>query len=124
MAAASRKGSQIRVFGLANTAVFDEYVSAEENGRHSLFADGKVLYPFLIIEAKSEKGSPGFESIETQTAFPIRSLLQLQEKLGKRTGIAINPLGFFLANQGDEWRVYGSVMEHSQFVSLPFHTYV
>jgi hypothetical protein len=108
-----------RIFGLETTATFDRYVSNKENDtiRHSPFANGKVLYPFLIIEAKSEKGSPGFESIESQTAFPIRSLLQLQDKLARHTGIKMNPLLWFLANQGDEWRVYAAVVDKSQFVS-------
>jgi hypothetical protein len=110
-----------RIFGLENTTTFDRYVSSEENKilRHSPFADGKILYPFLIIEAKSEKGSPGFESIESQTAFPIRSLLQLQGKLARHSGIKINPLLWFLANQGDEWRVYAAVVDNSQFVRVP-----
>ena len=110
-----------RVFGLEKTTMFDKYVSAKENEnlRHSPFVDGRILYPFLIIEAKSEKGSPGFDSIESQTAFPIRTLLQLQDKLALHTGIAINPLLWFLANQGDEWRVYAAVVDNSRFVGNP-----
>lgn len=109
-----------RIFGLENTAMFDRYISNKENERfrHSPFADGKVLYPFLVIEAKSEKGSPGFESIESQTAFPIRSLLQLQDRLARHSEIEMNPLLWFLANQGDEWRVYAAVMNSSKFVSI------
>ena len=109
-----------RIFGLEKTTMFEKYVSAEENEnlRHSPFADGRILYPFLIIEAKSEKGSPGFDSIESQTAFPIRTLLQLQDKLALQTGTKINPLLWFLANQGEEWRVYAAVVDNSQFVGL------
>lgn len=109
-----------RIFGLETTATFDRYNSTQENEtiRHSPFANGKVLYPFLVIEAKSEKGSPGFESIESQTAFPIRSLLQLQDKLARYTGIKMNPLLWFPANQGDEWRVYAAVVDKSKFISL------
>jgi hypothetical protein len=75
-----------------------------------------VLYPFLLVEAKSEKGSPGFESIESQSAFPIRALLKLQHDLGAATESEINPLVWFLANQGEEWRVYGSIFHKSKWV--------
>ncbi len=105
-----------RVFGLSQTKLLKEYTASRRDLRHSPFADGKVLYPFLIIEAKSEKGSPGFESIESQTAFPIRTLVKLQDDLQNTCGISINPLVWFLANQGDEWRVYGSVLDDSKFV--------
>ena len=106
-----------RVFGLANTHFFEQYVPARKNIRHSPFADGKVFYPFLIIEAKSEKGSPGFKSIESQTAFPIRTLLRLQQNLASSTGIKLDPLVWFFANQGDEWRVYAAVVDASKYVS-------
>jgi hypothetical protein len=87
-----------------------------EGLRRSPFGDGRVLYPFLIIEAKSEKGSTGFESIENQTAFPIRTLLKLQNDLSIASGTSIKPLVWFLANQGDEWRVYGSTLDDSKWV--------
>lgn len=105
-----------RVFGLGQTKVFKEHTSSRQGLRHSPFGDGKVLYPFLIIEAKSEKGSPGFESIESQTAFPIRTLVKLQHDLQSACGTSINPLVWFLANQGDEWRVYASILDDSKFV--------
>jgi hypothetical protein len=51
--------------------------------RSSPFKDGvaPLLFPFLILEAKSEKSSNGFNDIQTQTAFPILALLKLQEDL-------------------------------------------
>ena len=96
--------------------MFKGYLSSRQDLRQSPFIDGKVLFPFLIIEAKSEKGSPGFESIENQTAFPIRTLLKLQNDLSGTSETSIKPLVWFLANQGDEWRVYGSVVDDSNFV--------
>jgi hypothetical protein len=75
-----------------------------------------VLYPFLIIEAKSEKGGTGFESIETQTAFPIRTLLKLQKDLSIASGISLKPLVWFLANQGDKWVFYGGTSDDSKWV--------
>ena len=40
-----------------------------------------LLFPFLILEAKSETSSNGFEAIQAQTAFTIWALLKLQEDL-------------------------------------------
>jgi hypothetical protein len=104
------------VFGLRHTKTFKENASVPGGLRRSPFRDGRVLYPFLIIEAKSEKGSPGFESIETQTAFPIRTLLKLQKDLSIASGISFKPLVWFLANQGDEWGVYGGTWDDSKWV--------
>lgn len=109
------------VFGLRETKCFNTQDAARHGLRQSPYKDGQVLYPFLIIEAKSEKGSPGFESIENQTAFPIRTLLKLQYDLAMASGRDVRPLVWFLANQGDDWRVYGSIRDgpawvwHSQY---------
>ena len=45
-----------------------------------------IIFPFLTLEAKSEKGSNSFSDIQMQTAFTIYSLLKLQEELRKATG--------------------------------------
>lgn len=69
-----------------------------------------LLFPFLILEAKSETSSNGFDDIQVQTAFPIWSLLKLQEGLHAKVrniGPETGPLVWFLANRGDAWRVYG-----------------
>ena len=95
-----------RVFGLEKTEVFKKYLPRRPHLRHSPFEDRNVLFPFLIIEAKSEKGSAGFESIESQTAFPIRTLVKLQRDLQRGSGVSMNPLVWFLANHGEDWRVY------------------
>lgn len=108
-----------RVVGLLDTKAFNHPAIAQKGLRQSPFSDGRVLYPFLIVEAKSEKGSTGFQSIETQTAFPIRTLLKLQHDLSTATGSDLKPLVWFLANQGDQWRVYGSVLDDSQWVCFP-----
>jgi hypothetical protein len=113
-----------RVFGLAHTVVLNQHIVARWDIRHSPFADGKILYPFLTIEAKSEKGSPGFESVETQTAFPIRTFLQLQQNLSDSTRMKMDPLVWFFANQGDEWRVYACVVDRAQFVSYKFEALI
>lgn len=105
-----------RVFGLRHTKAFEESVPALAGLRRSPFRDSEVLYPFLIIEAKSEKNGPGFESIETQTAFPIRTLLKLQKDLSIASGISLKPLVWFLANEGDKWGVYGGTSDGSKWV--------
>ena len=71
-----------------------------------------LLFPFLILEAKSEKGPDSFNSIEQQTSFPIRTLLRLQEELQKQCSYKPawqhGPTVWFLAYKGDEWRVSGA----------------
>jgi hypothetical protein len=75
------------------------------------------LFPFLILEAKSEKSSNGFNDIQTQTAFPILALLKLQEDLLAQVpdgDVADGPLIWFFANRGDSWRVYGCCLSGEQ----------
>ena len=120
---AANKGLQSlepdRVFGLGMTKSFERCVSFQPNLRHSPFGDRRLLYPFLVIEAKSEKGSPGFEYIETQTALPLRTCMKLQEDLANSTESNLTPLVWFMAYQGDQWRVYAGTVHDSAYVS-PF----
>lgn len=108
-----------RVFGLRDTTAFNDHTNTRDGLRQSPFGDGRVLFPFLIVEAKSEKGSRGFESIENQTAFPIRSLLKLQQDLSAASETDMKPLVWFLTNQGEEWRVYGCIVDDSKWVGYP-----
>jgi hypothetical protein len=81
--------------------------------RSTPFADTSndpLLFPFLVLEAKREKDSPGFEQIKEQTAFPIWQLLLLQQRLRDRASATTSdaaPLVWFLASRGDYWRIYG-----------------
>lgn len=111
-----------RVYGLRETETFEgllEQVAKESLTkdtvrqwiRTSPFKDmaRPLLFPFLILEAKSEKSSDGFEQIQCQTALPIKVLLQLQDGLQRKT-IQISssgPLLWFLSCRGDTWRVHG-----------------
>lgn len=108
-----------RVFGLSRTKSLDYFSQADhfEDLRHSPFPDAEMLYPFLILEAKSEERGPGFESIETQTAFPIRTCLQLQEDLRRRSGVSLDPFLWFMSYQGDEWRIAACIVEGDEYVS-------
>ncbi|KAF9888240.1 hypothetical protein FE257_008809 [Aspergillus nanangensis] len=73
--------------------------------------DLEMLFPFLVLEAKSEVAGPGFQSVEIQTAFPIRALLNIQKSLNEHTKIRRNPLLWFIAFKGDIWKVYGCTPE-------------
>ncbi|RYP08292.1 hypothetical protein DL765_008834 [Monosporascus sp. GIB2] len=75
-----------------------------------------LLFPFLILEAKREKGAENFEHMEIQTPFPIKHALQLQYDLlhtrGNTMDVPGGPLVWFMANRGEDWRVYaGHVQE-------------
>jgi hypothetical protein len=107
-----------RIFGLEHTNTLKQHLPESRLLRHSPFRDCLGSYPFLIIEAKSEKGSPGFESVERQSAFPIRTFLKLQRGLQGIRNVPINPLVWFMANQGDEWRVYACIVDGTKYVRL------
>jgi hypothetical protein len=67
-----------------------------------------VLFPFLVLEAKSEEGA-GFSHIETQTSFAILKLLNIQLRLkeanGRDSQWGTGPLVWFLSYRGDQWRI-------------------
>lgn len=133
-----------RVFGLQNTQSFDSLLSSPVRPGIQKRPDDTVadllkttpfktqadplLFPFLVLEAKSESSSRGFEAILTQTFFPIRALLQLQDDLRSYVPEgeeAFEPLVWFLASRGDAWRLYcgtvvkGENREPTKYVSIP-----
>ena len=88
-----------------------------ENGGSSL------LFPFLVLEAKAEKGTHGFEHIEVQSSLPVMEALRLQYYLMKINGNTVevpgDPLVWSFANRGEDWRIYaGYVVED---VGLPHY---
>jgi hypothetical protein len=123
--ALSKQEKPDRVYGLRSTHNFEILLDALTNRTESHFAqeddtkdlkfspfrqDGDpLLFPFLILEAKSEKGPNSFGAIEKQTAFSIRTLLQMQANLhhtvGARSTCLGGPLVWFFASKGEEWRV-------------------
>jgi hypothetical protein len=105
-----------RIFGLNQTEVLRDLTRARRSIKHSPFKDGEVLYPFLLLEAKSENSSPGFQSVERTSAFPIRTLLKLQRDLATDSALELNPFVWFLANQGPEWRVYACILDGEKYV--------
>ncbi|KAF4421576.1 hypothetical protein FACUT_10952 [Fusarium acutatum] len=100
-----------RVYGLQVTERLDRLLSYAEDIRSSPFRlDGDPLvFPFLVIEAKSEKSSDGFTNNQVQTAFAIRELLSIQHELSQATNEGREwdggPLVWFLSYRGEEWRV-------------------
>ncbi|KAF2228581.1 hypothetical protein EV356DRAFT_512709 [Viridothelium virens] len=95
------------VVGLSMTTSFVPYIGPLASDRCSPFADGSTCFPFLVVEAKSEKAGPGFEAIQRQSALAIRSCLKLQTDLETNSGNELlHPLVWFIGFQGDEWRLY------------------
>jgi hypothetical protein len=110
-----------RVYGLQQTKRFEEVLGKIATGiqiynRKQIeitpFGERKdpIIFPFLISEAKTERGD-SFESCERQTAFPIWRLLKLQHGLRhlskRRVDELGGPLAWFISNRGEDWRVYG-----------------
>ncbi|KAL2816633.1 hypothetical protein BDW59DRAFT_153112 [Aspergillus cavernicola] len=98
------------VLGLQNTYQFSELLSANPDIQATAIeGNAEIIFPFLVLESKAEINSVGFESIERQTAFANRALLDIQRSIRYTTGSRINPLVWFLAARGDVWRVYACV---------------
>ena len=76
-----------------------------------------LLFPFLVMEAKSLKGGSNFDEIEIQTALPIRNHLKVQHELqhfeSNKMEVPGGPLVWFFANVGEMWRVYGCYITRS-----------
>ncbi len=148
LAKKDRRRKPDRVYGLRETrnfeAILDQIqssnsqsgVTVRDSIRVNPFKDtdtgASLIFPFLILEAKSEQRD-GFEEIQCQTAFPIQALLQLQDNL-QRKAINVSTTGpflWFLASRGDMWRVYGcyirdeepkSFVRILQFINRPVAT--
>ncbi|PMD34539.1 hypothetical protein L207DRAFT_467194 [Hyaloscypha variabilis F] len=119
-----------RIHGLRRTTIFENLLektyshedstvsrsrSLEEFLQLSIHPDNggdPLLFPFLIFEAKGGMGAESFMHMEIQTAFPIKHALKLQYDLLKTRGNTMDvpggPLVWFLANHGENWRVYAA----------------
>jgi hypothetical protein len=91
---------------------------------------GLLLFPFLVIEAKSETGE-GFSACARQTAFPIWKMLKIQEELQSKSGENLEyggPLLWYIAYRGEEWRLSGCYTVKKQgsvyYVCLLVQNYV
>ncbi|KAF5589548.1 hypothetical protein FPCIR_6751 [Fusarium pseudocircinatum] len=107
-----------RVYGLQVTERLSRLLLAAENVRSSPFRqDGDPLvFPFLVIEAKSEKGCDAFTDTQVQTAFAIRELLFIQNQLARVAeedkDWEAGPLVWFLSYKGEQWRVSAAYIHH------------
>jgi len=60
-----------------------------------------------------------FEPVERQTAFPIRTLLKIQHHIQGVCNVRISTLVWFIADQGDEWRIYAYILDDKRCVCSP-----
>jgi hypothetical protein len=104
-----------RVYGLCVTSWFADNRDQLSRGS-SPFESLHTLFPFLLVEAKSEKSSYGFKHIEYQTALSIRTCLKLQVDLENKSDQVIEPVVWFFGFRGDEWRLYMAVMVNDRTV--------
>ena len=125
-----------RIYGLSQTDNFKILLDSTDKRslaatpNHSLRETMKVspfnpeveplLYPFLVMEAKSSKGADRMEA-NLQTAFVIRTLLELQHDLKsateEETQWHTGPLVWFFAWRGEMWNLaaaFTSVLENQQ----------
>ena len=112
------------IYGLRQTRNFEEalYVHAHNEYDQSdklvadlitaspLSTDGDpLLFPFLLLEAKSGKASDDWHSIKLQTAFPIQACLKVQRDLQTKTARGYDwenePLVWFFMNKGEDWQL-------------------
>ena len=106
------------VVGLSLTASFVPHIGQLPPEKYSPFKNGYTCFPFLVVEAKSEKAGPGFEAIQRQSALAIRSCLKLQVDLETESGNELlHPLVWFIGYQGDEWRLYCAIPNGDETVS-------
>ncbi|KAF5599882.1 hypothetical protein FPANT_2987 [Fusarium pseudoanthophilum] len=100
-----------RVYGLQATKRFGRLLELTQGVRSNPFKpDGEpLIFPFLVIEAKSEKAGSSNSDIQLQTGFAIRELLMIQYELGEAAGEDGNwhggPLVWFVSYRGEDWRV-------------------
>jgi hypothetical protein len=75
----------------------------------------RLLFPFLVLEAKSGKATDDWYSIKLQSCFPIRSALEIQRQLrltnGSRSRWIEGPLVWFIMSRGEDWRVSFAFVE-------------
>lgn len=83
----------------------------ESLGEPPLSEEGDpVVFPFLLLEAKSAKSADSdWNSVQLQSAFPVRTLLCTQELLKNmvepHTKQQADPLVWLIMNRGEDWRV-------------------
>ena len=105
-----------RVIGLDRTAILKNQALIRQDIRCSPFRGDHVWFPFIITEAKNDKNGSGLQHVKDQTAFSIRTLVELQQDLFSDGGNRFSPLVWFFTNRGDVWRLSACVTDGSEFV--------
>jgi hypothetical protein len=100
------------------TRSFGAIFGSDQGTEFSPFQSGFTLFPFLLVEAKSEKGGNGFAAILRQSFLPLRTCLKLQMGIAKEKGdLALPPLVWFIGFQGPDWRLYATIPDGENTVS-------
>lgn len=121
-----------RIYGLRQTRNFEETLYSHANtvpthvdtlvrdlvNVSPLSPDGDpLLFPFLILEAKSGKSEDDWHSIKLQTAFPIRASLDVQNSVRLASGAdcrwKAGPLVWFFMNKGSDWQLCAAYIQES-----------
>jgi hypothetical protein len=105
-----------RTVGLSMTESFEHI--AKMVRKYSPFENGMTLLPFLLVEAKSAKGSASWQAILEQSALAIRTCLKLQTNLANESGQFLRPLVWYFAFIGAEWQLYMAIPESDETVCL------
>lgn len=106
-----------RVIGLSMSDRYRGYIrSFSVELSHSPLKKRQLIYPFLVLEAKRENDAPGFRYVEAQTAFPIRRFLRIQDELQRASKLKLDPLVWFFAFQGEEWRLHAAILNGNDMV--------
>ncbi|KAH0829784.1 hypothetical protein FOPE_10126 [Fonsecaea pedrosoi] len=123
-----------RIVGIRLTKRLDRILHETEGPDGNLIVDSirtspfkpfikPLLFPFLLIEAKSEKSPDAFSKIDAQSGFALRNLLQLQRNLVHATAenrhSSVKPLVWYLAYRGEQWRLSGAYVEETKHESRP-----
>lgn len=118
-----------RVIGLRKTHKFADLLSQQSGDRKletiirscpfrkRRSAHTELIFPFLILEAKSEKSGSSWTDVQRQTACSIVTLLQIQQELAdsvKQPKDTLEPLVWFLSHKGEHWRVAAGVTDNSK----------
>ena len=124
-----------RIIGLRKTKRFDRLLSRKNDHgevvgstiRSCPFKRSAALliFPFLVLEAKSEKAGSSGTGVQVQAACSIVTLIQIQQDLAdsaKRPDDILEPMVWFLTNKGEHWTVAAGVIDDIQggrsYVSL------
>ncbi|KAK6542678.1 hypothetical protein TWF694_006622 [Orbilia ellipsospora] len=109
-----------RVYGLRQTKNFENLMLKKlDNGKflenclqkqpHPAGLGESLLFPFMVIEAKSGSALDDWASVRLQTAFPIYTYLNVQQSLksanGQKSMWKSGPLVWFFMSKGDDWRL-------------------